>query len=213
MVSKNNMSEKFNSNLLANGDLVSLQRSELFAVSDRHDQEQYIMVSLVYLMRFQKPLRAGGGPLGITRIILDEKVILLNLDKAKTLTNDQMLDKLRVDGVYVDDPQIYQKFTDINMQKLEERILREMPFSNALEARLMENGNKTKYFKMNGEIKLNNDLLADEITRPADLAFESTEAHQTKEVNSILCNRLHSFKKRYYRLDLLVGKISLQNYP
>ena len=107
MVSKNNMSEKFNSNLLANGDLVSLQRSELFAVSDRHDQEQYIMVSLVYLMRFQKPLRAGGGPLGITRIILDEKVILLNLDKAKTLTNDQMLDKLRVDGVYVDDPQIY----------------------------------------------------------------------------------------------------------
>ena len=77
----------------------------------------------------------------------------------------------------------------------------------------MENGNKTQYFKMNGEIKLNNDLLADEITRPADLAFESTEAHQTKEVNSILCNRLHSFKKRYYRLDLLVGKISLQNYP
>lgn len=31
---------------------------------------------------------------------------------------------------------------------------------------------KTQYFKMNGEIKLNNDLLADEITRPADLAFE-----------------------------------------
>lgn len=66
---------------------------------------------------------------------------------------------------------------------------------------------------MNGEIKLNNDLLADEITRPADLAFESTEAFQTKEVNSILCNRLHSFKKRYFRLDIVVGKICLLKYP
>lgn len=35
---------------------------------------------------------------------------------------------------------------------------------------------KTNYFKMNGEIKLHNDLLADEITRPSDLAFEQTEA-------------------------------------
>ena len=29
---------------------------------------------------------------------------------------------------------------------------------------------------MNGELKLDNDLLADEITRPADLAFETSEA-------------------------------------
>jgi hypothetical protein len=27
-------------------------------------------------------------------------------------------------------------------------------------------GQKTNYFKMNGELKLHNDLLADEITRP-----------------------------------------------
>lgn len=77
----------------------------------------------------------------------------------------------------------------------------------------MVGGNKTNYFKMNGEIKLNNDLLADEITRPSDIAFEQTEAYQTKEVNSILCNRLHSFKKRYYRLDIVIGKICLKNYP
>jgi len=71
----------------------------------------------------------------------------------------------------------------------------------------------TQYFKMNGEIKLHNDLLADEITRPSDLAFETTEAYQTKEVNSILCNRLHSFKRRYYRLDIVIGKICLLKYP
>ena len=82
---------------------------------------------------------------------------------------------MRVDGVYVDDPQIYQKFTDINMQKLEERILREKQFYDKVESTLMP-VKKTQYFKMNGEIKLNNDLLADEITRPADLAFETSEA-------------------------------------
>ena len=91
-----------------------------------------------------------------------------------------MLQKLRQDGVYVDDPQIYQKFTDINMQKLEERILREKPFFDNIETKLMaftpQGKKSTQYFKMNGEIKLNNDLLADEITRPADLAFETTEA-------------------------------------
>jgi hypothetical protein len=62
------------------------------------------------------------------------------------------------------------------MQKLEERILREKAFVDRVEATLMP-VKRTQYFKMNGEIKLNNDLLADEITRPADLAFETTEAY------------------------------------
>ena len=92
-----------------------------------------------------------------------------------------MLLKLRQDGVYVDDPQTYQKFTDTNMQKLEERILREKPFVNKVEEKLIAEGpdgkRLTNYFKMNGELKLHNDLLADEITRPADLAFETTEAY------------------------------------
>ena len=62
---------------------------------------------------------------------------------------------------------------------------------------------------MNGDLKLHNDLLADEITRPADLAFELSEAYQTKEINAILSDRMHSYKKRYYRLDIVVGKIAL----
>ena len=66
---------------------------------------------------------------------------------------------------------------------------------------------------MNGEVKIHNDLLADEVTRPADLAFEQSEAYQTKEVNAILSDRMHSFKKRYFRLDLVVGKLALLGYP
>jgi hypothetical protein len=83
-----------------------------------------------------------------------------------------MLGKLRIDGVYCDqDPQIYQKCTDNNILRLEQRILREKPFIDQLESTLMDQ-QKTNYFKMNGELKLHNDLLADEITRPQDLAFE-----------------------------------------
>lgn len=55
-----------------------------------------------------------------------------------------MLVKLRLDGVYVDDPQIHQKFTDINMQKLEERILREKIFVDKVEDTLMPIGQNGK---------------------------------------------------------------------
>jgi hypothetical protein len=84
--------------------------------------------------------------------------------------------------------------------------LREKTFVDDLEGELMKDIQKTQYFKLNGDLKLHNDLLADEITRPADLAFEQSEAYQTKEVNAILSDRMHSFKKRYFRLDIIVGK-------
>lgn len=107
-------------------------------------------------------LKSGGGLTGTSRIILEEKFDLLNIDKTKYVPDNQILNKLRVDGIYVNDPQVYQKFTDINVQKLEERILREKQID---------------FFKNNGEIKLDNDLLADQITRPADLAFETSDAY------------------------------------
>ena len=80
----------------------------------------------------------------------------------RPLTSNDFLRKLEQDGVYVDDPEVYQKFTDINVQKLEERLL---------------NNGQSQFFKSNGELKLDNYLLADEITRPTDLAFEQTVAY------------------------------------
>ena len=41
----------------------------------------------------------------------------------------------------------------------------------------MLNNGLSQFFKSNGELKLDNDLLADEITRPIDLAFEQTVAY------------------------------------
>mmetsp|Transcript_37280 Transcript_37280/g.57179 ORF Transcript_37280/g.57179 Transcript_37280/m.57179 type:complete len:234 (+) Transcript_37280:560-1261(+) len=89
------------------------------------------------------------------------------------------------------------KNKDINVQKLEERLL---------------NTGQKEYFKLNGEIKMSNDLLSDELTRPADLAFEQTTAFQTVENNSLLTDRLNSFKKRYYKINVLVGTLQLRQF-
>jgi hypothetical protein len=60
---------------------------------------------------------------------LKEKVTVLRLNDKKTLQYSQMLGKLRIDGVYCDqDPAIYQKCTDHNILRLEQRLLREKPF-------------------------------------------------------------------------------------
>ena len=78
---------------------MTLQRSYYFSSNDRYDQEQY----------FMKPLSAPGN----VKELLAEKVTILKLDKDKTLHYEQMLGKLRIDGVYCDkDPQIHQKCTD-----------------------------------------------------------------------------------------------------
>ena len=62
-----------------------------------------------------QPLKSGGGLLGLKRIFLEEKIDLLNLKKDKTLEDHVILEKLRIDGIYVDDPQVHQKFHDINV--------------------------------------------------------------------------------------------------
>ena len=101
---------------------------------------------------------------------------------------------MQSDGIYVDSALLF-KNKDINVQKLEERLL--------------NNGQK-EYFRLNGQIKINNDILADELTRPADLAFEQTDAFQTVDNNAIVTDRLNSFKKQYYRIDIIVGKIVMK---
>jgi len=93
-------------------------------------------------------LEAGSGPFGTMMIDLEpRKKEVCGLKAETTLPKHKdMLKKLQFDGVYVDDPEVNQKFNDINVQKLEERLL--------------NNGLK-EFFLLNGELKLDNDLLCD----------------------------------------------------
>ena len=122
---------------------------------------------------------------------------MLKIQKKDLPKNVEMLKLLEDDGVYIDDPEVYQKFTDDNVQKLELRLLK---------------NNETMFFKHNGELKLHNDLLTDEMTKPFDQAFGQTPAFQTKVVNAVLSDRIHAYKKNFYQLDILIGKIQLFNF-
>ena len=68
-----------------------------------------------------------------------------------------MIEFLNLDGIYTDDPEVRQKFQDKQVRRLEERLLI---------------NDEPKFFKHNGELKLDNDLLADEMTKPMDHAFD-----------------------------------------
>jgi len=59
--------------------------------------------------KYLKPIKAGKGPLGTMHIDLTElKREKLNLSQNQAVPNNkQLLDKLRVDGLYVDDPEVY----------------------------------------------------------------------------------------------------------
>ncbi len=92
---------------------------------------------------------------------MKRKIETCNIDTKKELPqNDRLIELLEADGIFIDSALLF-KNKDINVQKLEERLL---------------NTGQKEYFKNNGEIKINNDLYADELTRPADLAFEQTDA-------------------------------------
>ena len=137
--------------------IVSIQRSNLLTNNDRHQQETGIL----------RPLDVGSGFFGTNKIdLMKRKVETCKIDSKKKLPqNDELIELLYSDGLYIDGSLMF-KNKDINVQKLEERLL---------------NTGQKEYFKHNGEIKINNDLLADELTRPADLAFEQTDAFQTVE--------------------------------
>jgi hypothetical protein len=144
------------------------------------------------------------------------------------LSGKELMSKMAADGIYVDDPEVKAKYTDVNVQKLEERLLKQMPDLDA-RAVPVTHEDKSEYwsrpevvakygvehipsfFKKTGTLELDNDLLADEMTRPIDIAFDKTMAYQTKETNAMLQDRDNAYKKNQFRLDITVGKIRLVN--
>ena len=120
---------------------------------------------------------------------------------AKNQENINVGSKLRKqlldDGLYVDGSLEQRVDNHTNTRKLDERLLY---------------CNQGEYFKANGQVKMNNDILADELTRPSDIAFEQSDAYQVSERNAIITDRLNSFKKQYYQIDITIGKILLKRH-
>ena len=145
-----------------------------------------------------------------------------------------MMKKQEEDGIYVDDPEVRAKYTDINVLKLEERLLNRMPDINVetgqpIVINLDEKDKKNplfsdpefiekyqeeyipSFFKKNGNLELDNDLLCDQMTRPVDIAFTKTMAFQTKETNAMLQDRSNAYKKNQFKLEITIGEIEVHN--
>lgn len=103
--------------------------------------------------------------------------------------------RLSNDGIYTNDLATKTKFTDPNLQRVEERLINE--------------GHKD-FFKMNGELKLDYDMQGWEITRPLDLYQNQ---YQTKVRSASACDRKLGQKRRFFHLYITVGKIVLRDHP
>lgn len=55
--------------------------------------------------------------------------------------------------------------------------------------------------------------MAEELTRPIDLSTEPTERYKVKIINALLSNRMHSYKNKYFRLDVNIGRVILKEHP
>ena len=138
-----------------------------------------------------------------------EKMQILHIDPKKALQEKNRLKRLRKDGVYIDDSS--SKVMGANIQRLEERLLRERPQTPPPPQE--RNNQLFDYFKRNGELKLHHDMLAYEISRPIDLSVTQNKKIATRTRSAILCDRINALKKRHYRLDLIIGKISIREHP
>lgn len=109
---------------------VAESRSNLLTMGDRHQLEQEHMIQL----------ESGGGLLGTSKIDLHQRKIdavdFIKKERARKLpTEKEFISLLQNDGLFVDSALIF-KNKDINVQKLEERLI------NA--------GQSDKYFKIDG---------------------------------------------------------------
>jgi hypothetical protein len=72
---------------------------------------------------------------------------------------------------------------------------------------------RKEYFKPNSELKHQSNIYAEEITKPVDVAFEDNPSFKTKFVNATVSQRLHKYKSKYYRMDIILGKLILHGHP
>lgn len=133
---------------------VQTYRSKFLSNEHRFELEQ----------EFLKPLETGGMCGGLSKTDLVRRKLRAigskNAENRELPQDSDLIAFLESDGIFIDNA-IRAKNEDLNVQKLEERLI---------------NSNQKNYFMANGEVKLDIDLLANERTRPADLAFEQSDA-------------------------------------
>ena len=170
---------------------VYLPRSEYFYSRDRAFLEELILA----------PLKTEGisGRKFVTEFkkdtLFDDKEAFKEHDLIQLNDEDEYFERVIKDGIYLD--YVKQQLFSFNIQKTEQRSFRE---------------EKKSWFRPNGDIRMDNDIFSDVVSKPLDISLSSNDQFNTFVSNSLFSGRGNG-KMRLFKLKIIIGKIIFRNLP
>ena len=113
----------------------------------------------------------------------------------KLVTDFEYFERAIKDGIYLD--YVKQQLFSFNINKTEQRSFRE---------------EKKNWFRPNGDIRMDNDIFSDVVTKPMDISLSSNDQFSTFVSNSIFSGRGNG-KMRLFKLRIIIGKIIFRSHP
>ena len=170
---------------------IFLPRSEYFYSRDRAFLEELILA----------PLKTEGisGRKFVSEFnketLFDDKEAFREQDLIQLNDEDEYFERAIKDGIYLD--YVKQQLFSFNIQKIEQRAFRE---------------EKKSWFRPNGDIRMDNDIFSDVVSKPLDISLSSNDQFSTFISNSIFTGRGNG-KMRLFKLKIIIGKIIFRNHP
>ena len=170
---------------------IFLPRSEYFYSRDRAFFEELILA----------PLKTEGvsGRKFVAEFnkepLFDDKEAFKAQDVLQLNEDDEYFERAIKDGIYLD--YVKQQLFSFNIQKIEQRAFRE---------------EKKSWFRPNGDIRMDNDIFSDVVTKPLDISLSKNTQFSTFVSNSIFSGRGNS-KMKLFKLKIVIGKIIFRNHP
>ena len=170
---------------------IFLPRSEYFYSRDRAFLEELILAPLktegISGRKFVKEFNKEP--------LFDDKEAFQEQDLIQLNDEDEYFERAIKDGIYLD--YVKQQLFSFNIQKIEQRSFRE---------------EKKNWFRPNGDIRMDNDIFADVVSKPLDISLSSNDQFSTFVSNSIFSGRGNG-KMRLFKLKIIIGKIIFRNHP
>ena len=170
---------------------VFLPRSEYFYKRDRAFLEELILHPIKTMGALGKKLVTEFNK----EALLEDKQAFQEQDILQLNDEDEYFERAIKDGIYLD--YVKQQLFSFNINKTEQRSLRE---------------EKKAWFRPNGDIRMDNDIFSDVVTKPLDISLSSNDQFSTFTSNSIFSGRGNG-KMRLFKLKIVIGKIIFRSHP
>jgi hypothetical protein len=162
-----------------------MPRSDHIDLRDRYFFEELLL----------QPLKTAGL-FGTENIKLDKSLIIGQENNYLVEQNMNYFFKMSKDGIYID--YIKNLITTYNLQKIEQRALRE---------------GKTDWFRLNGDIRLENDIFSDVITKPCDISLTTNDRYNIQYISNKFSDRGGVRNSKIYKMKIYINKLQFSNHP